>query len=68
MDAVAISSTAQMDDGKMSDLPKNHKTRAMMPLTLKRIKKNMTTQQTIWLWSSKHTATIISEMFGGVLL
>ena len=25
-------------------------------------------QQTILLWSSKHTPTIISEMFGGVLL
>ena len=52
----------------MSDLPKNHKTTAMMPLIFKRIKKTMTTQQKILFWSSKHNATIISEMFGGVLL
>ena len=52
----------------MTVLPENQKTTEMIPLMLKRTKNTMTTQQTILLLSLKHTATIISEIFGGVLL
>ena len=52
----------------MIALPDNQKTTKTMPLMLKRINKTMTTQRKLLFWSSKHTAAIISEMFGGVLL
>ena len=52
----------------MTDLPENQKTTVIIPLILKRIKKTMMNQQIILLWYSKHTDTIISEMFGGVML
>ena len=50
----------------MPALQENQKTTAIITLMLKRIKKNKTTQQKILLCSSKYTATIISEIFGGV--
>ena len=75
VDAVVIASTSHMDDDKelRDDSEDDSSTgeseyNGNDDIDIEEDQEYDKNQQTILFWSSKHTPTIISEMFGGVLL